>query len=182
MWVLFYPHGTELIFKTHSLCPHPRKRVQTSSRPSISNKYRKDLSWAELWGSGAGPTSISSSCWWPGAEGKLSIQYCIQLFGHSGEGVGWWGGVASFTENYFCASLCAPSPLLPSCFWHGLDPGRHRPRLPLAHLPRGEQLWSGTTSLVWLKEKEKPAWPSSPLFTLPTGSNTGRLCNGQAFL
>lgn len=47
------------------------------------------------------------------------------------------GGVASFTENYFCASLCAPSPLLPSCFWHGLDPGRHRPRLPLAHLPRG---------------------------------------------
>lgn len=80
-WVCFYPHGTELIFKTHLLCPRPRKRVQTSSRPSISDKYRKDLNGAELWGSGAGPTSISSSCWWPGAEGKLSIQYCIQLSG-----------------------------------------------------------------------------------------------------
>lgn len=91
-WVCFYPHGTELIFKTHLLCPRPRKRVQTSSRPSISDKYRKDLNGAELWGSGAGPTSISSSCWWPGAEGKLSIQYCIQLSGLL-EGGGRAGGL-----------------------------------------------------------------------------------------
>lgn len=66
------------------LSPCLRKRVQTSSRPSISDKYRKDLNWAELWGSGAGPTSISRSCWWPGAEGKLSIQYCVGRSGCSG--------------------------------------------------------------------------------------------------
>lgn len=67
--------------------PNPGRRVQTSSCPSISDKYRKDLNWAELWGSGAGPTSISYSCWWPGAEGKLSIEYCIQLSGRPGGGL-----------------------------------------------------------------------------------------------
>lgn len=102
MWVLFYPHGTELIFKTHSLCPHPRKRVQTSSCPSISNKYRKDLKWAELWGSGAGPTSISYSCWWPGAEGKLSIEYCIQLLATR-------GGCVFYGELFLRLAVCSVS-------------------------------------------------------------------------
>lgn len=100
--------------------PHRRKGLQTSSCPSISAKYRmkspEDLKWDKLQGPGSGPTSISYLCWWPGVEGKLSIEYCIQLSGSSGRPV-------SCVDIRSSASLCAPSPLLPSCFWHYSDPG-----------------------------------------------------------
>ena len=52
----------------------------------------------------------------------------------------------------------------------------------LTRTPAAEkQLWSGTTSLVQLKEKERPAWPSPPLFTPPSGSTPGHLYNGKTF-
>lgn len=89
--VHFYPHGTDerSAYSGHAgYVPRPRKGLQTSSCPSISAKYRmklpEDLKWVKLWGSGAGPTSISHLCWWPGVEGKLSIEYCIQLSGSPG--------------------------------------------------------------------------------------------------
>lgn len=47
-------------------------------------KSPEDLKWVKLCGSGTGPTSISYLCWWPGVEGKLSIEYCIQLSGSLG--------------------------------------------------------------------------------------------------
>ena len=84
----FCPHGPDLrsAYSRHTgYVPRLRKEIQTSSRPSISAKCRmkspEDLKWVKLWGSGARPTSISYLCWWPGVEGKFSIEYCIQLSG-----------------------------------------------------------------------------------------------------
>lgn len=84
----FYPHSPDQrsAYSRHTgYVPRLRKELQTSSCPSISAKYRmkspEDLKWVKLWGSGAGPTSISYLCWWPGVEGKFSIEYCIQLSG-----------------------------------------------------------------------------------------------------
>lgn len=87
----FYPRGPDqrsAYLRHTGYVPRLRKELQTGSCPSISAKYRmkspEDFKWVKLWGSGAGPTSISYLCRWPGVEGKFSIEYCIQLSGSSG--------------------------------------------------------------------------------------------------
>lgn len=151
----------------------PRKRVQTRSRPSISDKYRKDLNWTERWGSGAGPASISSSCWWPGAEGNLSIPDCVRLPGGG-------GGCVLYGELFLW--LSSEPRLLSFRLAFGMASIRAGTgRGSRLHTCQREQLWSDTTSLVRLKEKEKPTCPPPP-FTLHSSSNPGRQCSGQAFL
>lgn len=67
-------------------------------------------------------------------------------------------GTVSGVDIRFSASPCAPSPLLPSCFWHYSDLGRVQSgAAPTCTPAMKKQLWSGTTSLVQLKEKERPA-------------------------
>lgn len=67
-------------------------------------------------------------------------------------------GAVSCVDIHFSASLCAPSPLLPSCFWHSSDPGRVQSAVaPTCTPATKKQLWPDTTSLVQLKEKERPA-------------------------
>lgn len=61
-------------------------------------------------------------------------------------------------------------------------PGRAQSAVAPTCTPATEkQLWSSTTSLVQLKEKERPAKPFPPLFTLPESSAQGHLYNGQTF-
>lgn len=122
-----------------------------------------------------GPTSISYLCWWPGVEGKFSIEYCIQLSGSLGSCI--------LCGYSFLHLAMRPSLLLPSCFWHSSDPSRVQSAVaPTCTPATKKQLWSGTTSLVQLKEKERPAQPFPPLFTLPQSSTPGHLYNGQTFL
>lgn len=67
-------------------------------------------------------------------------------------------GAVSCVDIRSSASLCAPSPLLPSCFWHSYDRGWVQSAVaPTCTPATKKQLWSGTTSLVQLKEKERPA-------------------------
>lgn len=153
----FSPRGPDLrsAYSRHTgYVPRLRKELQTSSCPSISAKCRmkspEDLKWVKLWGSGAGPTSISYLCWWPGVEGKFSIEYCIQLSGSLGSCI--------LCGYSFLHLAMRPSLLLPSCFWHSSDPSRVQSAVaPTCTPATKKQLWSGTTSLVQLKEKERPA-------------------------
>lgn len=92
-------------------------------------------------------------------------------------------GALGVVDICFSASLCVLSPRLPSCFWHSYYRGRVQCAVAPTCTPATEkQLWSGTTSLVQLKEKERPAWLFPTLFTLAQSSTPGHLYNGQTFL
>lgn len=95
--------------------------------------------------------------------------------------VGAWGAV-SCVDIRFTASLCTLSPLLPSCFWHSSDPGRVQSAVaPTCTPAMKKQLWPGTTSLVQLKEKERPA-QTSPLYLLSLRVQLQGICTtGEHF-
>lgn len=145
----------ECILRTFWLCNppalHPRKGLQTSSCPSIwlNTAWNRQRIWNE------------SSCvalaqdphQYPTYAGGQVLRESSQLNIVSSF-LGVWGA-ASCVDIRFPASLCVPSPLLPSCFWHYSDPGRAV--APTCTPATKKQLWSGTTSLVQLKEKGRPA-------------------------
>lgn len=117
---------------------------------------------------------------WVGRVGgdELSIEYCIQLLGL------WelWEAMPVVDIGSW-ASLCAPSPLLPSCFWHDSDPepgavccGSH---LHTCH----EKTAVVRHNIISAAEREGKACRALQplLFTLPKSSTSGHRHNGQTF-
>lgn len=144
---------SECIFKTYWLCPRPKKGLQTSSCPGILAKYcmksLEDLKRVKLWGSGVGPTSISYLCWWPGVEGESQLNIVSSFQGA-------WGAVS-------CVEICSPPCYARRLLSFRLVFGReHSAVVPTCTPATKKQLWSTTTSLVQLKEKERPASPPPP--------------------
>lgn len=116
---------------------------------------------------------------WGGRRGdELSIEYCIQLWelwelreAMPVVDIGSW------------ASLCAPSTLLPSCFWHYSDPGPGAvccgSHLHTCH----EKTAVVRHNIISAAEREGKACRALQplLFTLPKSSTLGHRHNGQTF-
>lgn len=109
------------------------------------------------------------------AGDELSIEYCIQP-------MGLWE-LRTVVDIGSWASLCAPSPLLPSCFWHDSDPERGAvccgSHLHTCH----EKTAVGRHNIISAAEREGKACraPQPLLFTLPKSSTPGHRHNGQTF-
>lgn len=114
---------------------------------------------------------------WQGG-GELSIEYCIQLWelGELREAV----PVVDIGSR---SLLCAPSTLLPSCFWQDSDPGPGAvccgSHLHTCH----EKTAVVRHNIISAAEREGKACRAlqPPLFTLPKSSTLGHRHNGQTF-
>lgn len=150
-----WPRPAESIFKTLAMSPPVSGK---NSRRVLVQAFQLNTAWnrQRIWN--------ESSC---GALARDPHQYPTYTGGQVLRGNSQLNIVSSFlgargavscVDIRFSASLRAPSPLLPSCFWHSSDPGRVQSAVaPTCTPATKKQLWSGTTSLVQLKEKERPA-------------------------
>lgn len=178
----FYPRGPDQCraYSAHTgRVPRLRKELQTSSCPSISVKYRmkspEDLKWVKLWGSGAGPTSISYLCRWPGVEGKFSIEYCIQLSGSSGSCI-----LCGYSFlRLAMRPVSSPSVLFLAFLRSGPSAVCCGSLLHTCH----EKTAVARHNIISAAEREGKACEAIPLplFTLPKSSTPGHLYNGQTF-